>query len=138
MADAHNIKLKQLRGRLGQIAYQFTQVQFSQSPVAEPWAPPVNAYRCQHGFAICLDLAGVVREEVNIHVEPRKVRIDGRRLTPEPKGKDHQTSQIIAMEIDSGEFARELSLPSEIEVDAVRAEYKEGLLWVYLPFRSQS
>lgn len=132
------MRFKQLHGRLGDLVYQFTKVQFSNPSGSGRWSPPVNAYRCQHGFAICVDLAGMSRDDISIEVEPRKIRIHGDRQTPEPKGKDNQTSQIIAMEIDSGPFSREVSFSVEVETDAASAEYKDGLLWIYLPFRAQA
>jgi HSP20 family protein len=137
MADP-KFRLNQLHGRLGDLVYQFTKVHFSHSPAPDTWSPAVNAYRCLKGFAVCVDLAGVPRETISVEVHQRKVRIEGQRDVPEPKGKDEEPVQILAMEIDAGRFARELVLPSEVESDAVRAEYKEGYLWIYLPFRSQA
>ena len=137
MADS-NYRLNQLHGRLGDLVYQFTRVQFSQPPAPHTWCPAVNAYRCPHGFAICVDLAGVTREAIEIQVQARTLRIQGHREIPEPKGKDEEPVQIVAMEIDAGKFSREIQLPADVQSDAVRAEYKEGYLWVYLPFRSEA
>ena len=135
MSDKPNIRLKQLHGRLGDLVYQFTRVHFSHSPAPEIWSPAVNVFRCEQGFAICVDLAGVPKETIQLEVEKRKVRLRGERQTPEPKDKAHEPVQILAMEIDSGSFAREISLPADVDPACVRAEYKEGLLWIYLPFR---
>jgi HSP20 family protein len=135
MSDKPNLRLKQLHGRLGDLVYQFTRVHFSHSPAAEIWSPAVNAYRCEQGFAICVDLAGVPKEAIQLEVEKRKIRLQGRRETPEPKDRGQEAVQILAMEIDSGSFAREIALPADVDPECVRAEYKEGLLWIYLPFR---
>jgi HSP20 family protein len=135
MSDIQNVRLKQLHGRLGDLVYQFTGVQFIQNPRVDRWAPPINAYKCPQGFAICVDLAGVKKEEISLHVERRVVRLEGQREIPEPKGKEEKARQILAMEIDSGPFSREVTLPMEVEPDCVRAEYKDGYLWIYLPFR---
>ena len=137
MADP-KFRLNQLHGRLGDLVYQFTKVHFSHSPAPDTWSPAVNAYRCPKGFAICVDLAGVTKDSIHVEVHQRKVRISGQREVPEPKGKDEEPMQILAMEIDTGRFAREILLPAEVESDAVKAEYQEGLLWVYLPYRSQA
>jgi HSP20 family molecular chaperone IbpA len=138
MSEKPGMRLQQLHGRLGDLVYQFTRVQFSQAHAPDSWSPPVNAYRCQKGFAICVDLAGVDKEKIHLEVENRKLRLFGFREVPEPKGKGEEPSQILAMEIDSGPFAREISLSADVEPDSVRAEYKEGFLWVYLPFRSHA
>lgn len=136
MADPNY--LNKLHGRLGDLVYQFTRVSFVQQPAPDTWTPALNAYRCPLGFAICVDLAGVPKEEIHIEVHARTVRIEGRREVPEPKAKGEEPVQIVAMEIDAGRFAREILLPSDVQADAVRAEYKEGFLWVYLPFRSEA
>ncbi|HTG43152.1 MAG TPA: Hsp20/alpha crystallin family protein [Verrucomicrobiae bacterium] len=138
MADKPSYRLKQLHGRLGDLVYQFTRVQFSHSPAPGVWSPPVNAYRCARGFAICADLAGVPKETIHLEIDKRKVRLQGRREIPEPKGKGEEAVQILAMEIDSGLFEREISLPADVDPQCVRAEYKDGFLWIYLPFRCEA
>ncbi|MGZ8901887.1 MAG: Hsp20/alpha crystallin family protein, partial [Limisphaerales bacterium] len=75
---------------------------------------------------------------IEIQVQARTLRIQGLREIPEPKGKDEEPVQIVAMEIDAGKFSREIQLPADVQSDAVRAEYKDGYLWVYLPFRSEA
>lgn len=138
MAENENIRLKQLHGRLGDLIVQFTKVNFSHSPAPDAWAPPINAYRCERGFAICMELAGVSKESIDIEVQNRQVRVRGRREVPEPRGEGEEPKQILAMEIDAGPFSREITLPSDIETEAVRAEHASGFLWIYLPHRSQA
>ena len=133
-----DIRLKQLHGRLGDLVYQFTKVHFSQPQAPHSWAPQLNAYKCSKGFAICVDLAGMRKEEINITVQPRKLKLDGWREMPEPKGKGEEPLQIVAMEIDAGQFTREISLPTDVEPEGVRAEYQDGLLWIYLPYQTQA
>lgn len=138
MSDIQNVRLKQLHGRLGDLVYQFTRVQFTHAPRPDGWTPPMNAYRCPKGFAICVDLAGVSKDEISLHVERRLVRLEGNRQIPEPKGKEEEPMQILAMEVDAGPFSREVTLPMDVEPEAVRAEYKEGFLWIYLPYRTNA
>ena len=137
MPDVPDFKMKQVRGMLGDLVYQFSKVQFAQGASPDKWAPSINVYRCPLGFVICVDLAGVDKEKIHLEVEPQRIRFEGVRETPEPKGKE-EPLQVITMEIDSGAFEREITLPARIEAEAVRAEYKDGLLWIYLPFRSES
>src|SRR5687768_12266123 len=106
MSEKPNMRLNQLRGRLGDLVYEFTKVQFSHSPGAEIWSPALNAYRCAQGFAICVDLAGVPKESLHLEIEHRKIRLQGRREVPEPKDKGNEPVQILSMEIDSGNFGR--------------------------------
>lgn len=136
MADGDDVRLKQLHGKLGGLVYQFARVHFAPAP--DKWAPPINAYRCPLGFSICVDIAGINKEELHLEVEADRIRLQGTRELPEPKGKEQAAKQILTMEIDAGPFEREITLPSEIETGAVRAEYRDGFLWIFLPFRSES
>ena len=47
-------------GRWATSAYQLTSVRFAQiAPRA--WQPAINAFRCETGVRVCVDLAGVDR-----------------------------------------------------------------------------
>ncbi len=50
-----------------------------------------------------------------------------------PGDGEGEPRQVLAMEIDEGPFSRELVLPSEVDPRAVRAEQRNGILWIWLP-----
>jgi HSP20 family protein len=122
---------------LGEVVYKLTSVSFCHSPDQGTWRPAINAYRCELGFRICVDLAGVSKEAIQIHVEPGRLVFRGERTLPEPNRQEHAV-QILAMEIDHGTFARAIDLPNEVDVDQVTANQENGLLWITLPFASDS
>ncbi|MCL5096853.1 MAG: Hsp20/alpha crystallin family protein [Candidatus Omnitrophica bacterium] len=138
MADIHGIKLRQLHGRLGEIVYQLTRVQFFPLPTTQVWRPAVNAYRCHECIAVCVDLAGIDQSSIQLRVEPRRMWISGRRQPPEPVGSRRQFLQILVMEIDHGPFEREVSFPVDVDPTRVIAESRNGLLWIYLEYRSEA
>ncbi len=37
------------------------------------------------------------------------------------------------MEIDHGPFLRSVEVPSSVDVEAINAKYRSGLLWILLP-----
>ena len=131
-----SIHLKRLHGQVREIAYQLTRVQLSYFTNAQPWSPAINAYRCREQITICVDLAGVDKSLLEVHAEPERLRIRGRREPPEPCGRE-KPLQVLAMEIDYGQFEREVLLPEPIQPDRVRAEQHDGLLWVYLPLQPE-
>jgi HSP20 family protein len=126
---------KNIKGQLGSVSFQLTNVQFGGGASDLRWSPPMNAYRCDSCFILCLELAGVSREEIDLTVDGRRLVLHGRRSAPEPDSTCHQPTQVLAMEIDWGEFHRELTLPADVERENVRAEKKDGLLWIFLPLR---
>lgn len=100
------------------------------------WQPAINAYRCELGIRICVDLAGVDRKAIDLRVEPHSVVIRGNREVPEPKDPQGRPLEMLAMEIDYGPFERSVELFDEVDIEKVRAEQKDGLLWIHLPFAS--
>lgn len=134
MSDS-SFRLQRLHGQLGDLIYQMTRVQFCSFGSEPFWRPPINVYRCDQGIAVCADLAGVDKDAIDLEVEPRRVLIRGRRRAPEPEEESQKPVQVLAMEIDYGSFERELHLPDEVDAERVTAEHRNGLLWIYLPFR---
>ena len=135
--DIQSVHLRRLQGRLGEIVYQLTRVQFSSFSAPACWSPALNAYLCSDQIVLCVDLAGVEKDGLELKVEARRLVLRGRREAPEPR-TDSPAVQILAMEIDYGPFEREIGFPSDVETGRVRAEQQNGLLWVYLPLRAHS
>jgi HSP20 family protein len=138
MDDIQSTHLKRLHGRLGDVVYELTRVQFSRFNPREAWRPAVNAYRCHACVVICVDLAGVDRQTIDLQVEPKRLLLRGQRQPPEPESAERKPVQVLVMEIDYGPFEREVWLPSDVDPQRVTAEQRNGLLWIYLPFRSQA
>ena len=128
------IRLQRLQGQLGDVAYELTKVHFAAFHPPTHWKPAVNAYKCEHAIRICVDLAGVNRSEIHLEIAPGMLTIRGRRELPEPQDENHPM-QVLAMEIDHGNFERQIKLPSTVDRAHVKAEQQNGLLWVYLPLR---
>lgn len=95
----------------------------------------MNAFRCERGIKICVDLAGIDQSEIELEIEPRRIGIRGYRQAPEPS-QEEELIQILAMEIDHGRFERELLLPLLVDVDQVAVEQRNGFLWIWLPSQS--
>ena len=138
MDELQNIHLKRLHGRLGEVVYQLTKIQFGYFSAPKGWSPAINAYRCDQQIVICVELAGVERSQLALSVQGGRLRVSGRLEPPEPDCKGEQNLQVMAMEIDYGAFEREITLPAEVEAQAIRAEQQGGLLWIYLPLQSHS
>jgi len=134
MESNRTIRLRWLHGAVQDVTHQLAGLRFSRSG-PHAWRPAINAYRCEKCITICVDLAGVERADIDLAIEPQRLSIRGVRDVPEPRGKEDPALQMIAMEIDYGPFEREVRLPGEVDVKKVRAEQKNGLLWIHLPLK---
>ena len=133
MNTIHGLKLRWLHQTLGDVTHQLIRLQFIE-PGPFRWRPAINAFQCDKGLRICVELAGIDRSQVDLTVEPQRVVIRGTRPPPEPSDEEDRAVQMIAFEIDYGPFERVLDLPRPIKVDEVTAEQRNGFLWIHLPF----
>ena len=132
MEKIHSAYLRQSQGCLGGISYEL-RVQYLSVAREESWTPAINAYRCRDQIVVCMELAGVDEREIELHAEPRRLLIRGSRQPLETAMDEGPPLQVFALEIDQGVFQREIPLPLEIDPERVRAEQRNGLLWIYLP-----
>ncbi len=132
------IRLRRLQGRLGEVAYEITKVHFERFRHAEPtWQPAVNFFQCNHCFRICVELAGVDPQDVELTVQPGRLIIRGHRAPPEPRSGDDpgqelplKTLRLLAMEIDYGRFERSLALPEDTDIGRIATAWDNGILWI--------
>jgi HSP20 family protein len=132
MDPIRRLTLRLLEGARTDISYHVANFQFA----PPTWQPAINAYRCERGIRICVDLAGVDRKAIDLRVEPHSVVIRGNREVPEPHDPEGSPIEMLAMEIDYGPFERSVDLFDEVDIKKVHAEQKDGLLWIHLPFAS--
>ena len=133
--STRTIRLERLEGQLGDVAYELTKVEFSNFHATGRWRPPINAYQCDRCLRICVDLAGVDRDDILLQIEPGLLTLRGRRALPEPDESRHPSTQVLAMEIDHGTFEREIRLPRNVDRKRVHAEQQNGMLWIHLPLQ---
>ncbi len=134
MNTIRGIKLHWLHETLGDVTYELTRLRFS-SPAPYRWRPAINAFQCDHGLRICVDLAGVDRSQVDLTVEPHRIVLRGTRQAPEPTDEEGRAVRMIAFEIDYGPFERIVELPASVDVKQASAEQRNGFLWIELPFQ---
>ena len=134
METIRTIRLRWSHGSLHEMSSQLAAAGLPQFAPA-PWQPAINAYRCEECVRICVELAGVDNSAIDLTVQERHVSIRGIRDVPEPSDTEGRAVQTIAMEIDYGPFHRELHLPTDINIDEVHADQRNGMLWIYLPLK---
>lgn len=130
--------LEDIQRELGDVAVEITRTHFFHFGTSSSWQPAVNAFRCGAQYVICVDLAGVDRNAIEVRAEPRRLTIRGERPVAEPGCDDVPAVQVLTLEIDHGRFERVVELPTEVDPDQVTAEHRNGLLWIRLPLRSHA
>lgn len=93
------------------------------------WHPRCNVYECHDSMLVLVDLAGVRKEALDIRADVRTLFIRGEREAPIPVNAE----RCHHMEIPSGAFEREISLPGPVDPEHVTVTYKDGWLEIHLP-----
>ena len=91
--------------------------------------PRVNLSEDENSYVIAAEIPGVVKEDVKISVQDGQLTVAGERKKlslPEDAG-------WLRNEIHFGGFARTIALPGEVNVDAITAELRDGILSITLP-----
>lgn len=90
--------------------------------------PPINVFRKENDFALVTEVPGVAKSDLEIEVKGRTIRIGGTKTITYPeKASVHRQERL------SGRFDRTITVPFEIDANAVKAECQDGILLVLLP-----
>jgi HSP20 family protein len=90
--------------------------------------PPINVFQQGDNLLAVIELPGVSKSELQIQAKENAVRIFGKKTVDYP-----EQASLHRRERVSGEFDRTLSLPVQIEPDGIKAEYRDGILALFLP-----
>lgn len=90
--------------------------------------PPVNVFRKGDDFIIIAELPGVKKSDLDVQVKGRTIRLAGAKTVAYPeKAALHRRERL------AGRFDRAVTMPVEINADGVKAEYRDGVLALFLP-----
>lgn len=89
---------------------------------------PMDLVRSGDEFVVSIDLPGVDPASIDIDAEERTLTIRATRDTQKGEG-----SQWLVRERPTGAFARQLTLGSGLALDAVSADYADGVLTLRIP-----
>ena len=93
------------------------------------WNPPVDIQETEKEFVLKADLPDVKKEDVRVEFEDGLLSVEGeRKQEKEEKGK-----RFHKVERAYGKFVRRFSLPTDVDGDHIKAEFKDGVLHVRLP-----
>ena len=98
---------------------------------APVWTPPVDLYETVDDYVLTAELPGLTREQIDIHAEERRIVIRGAR-SADP-ARDIPCEQYHRVERGHGRFSRAFSRPEIIEVGAITAGLKDGILTITIP-----
>ena len=98
------------------------------------WSPPVDVVDREHEILLKIDLPEMSQSEIDIKVDESILTIKGERKFI----KETPEERYIQMERPYGGFHRQFTLPKRIDQDKIKANYKDGVLYVALPKKEEA
>ncbi len=92
------------------------------------WKPQMDIYETPEEIIILAEVAGVNKDDLEIEINAKAVRIYGKR-SEMPLG---EKGAYRLAEVQYGKFERILFLPAPIDTDKVTASFTDGLLNIRL------
>ena len=90
--------------------------------------PPINIFQQGDDFVAVIELPGLDKKNLNIEAKENTIRISGEKaLAYEQNASVHRRERL------SGVFDRSFALPIQINPDGIKAEYRDGVLSVFIP-----
>ena len=130
---ARSIRLTQIISRTRALASELHGAHFAFIPAPQAWRPDANVYAYDDRVEVCLELAGVPKEDIEVQVEPRRLVVTGQRLSPERNCAAPPCGRILVLEIPEGPFRRVIEFPFDVDVERVEARKENDWLWITLP-----
>jgi len=98
------------------------------------WAPAVDIYEGENELVVKADLPEVKPEDLDIRVENNILTIRGERKFE----KKVDEKNYLRVERAYGSFARSFSLANTVNSEAIKADYKDGVLTLNIPKREEA
>lgn len=98
------------------------------------WAPAVDIIETEDALTVKADLPDVKPEELDIRVENNILTIRGERKFE----KKTDEKNFLRVERAYGSFSRSFSLSSTVNAEAIKADYRDGVLTLSIPKREEA
>lgn len=105
-----------------------------ESITGSDWAPRVDIAETDAAFEIKAEIPDVKKEDVHVSVDNGVLTLRGERK----QEKEEKDKKFHRVERFYGSFSRSFTLPENVDADAIKASFKDGVLKVDLPKTRES
>src|SRR5690348_12238377 len=89
--------------------------------------PPINVFQQGDDILAIVELPGVDKNDLQIQAKENTIRIAGKKAIRYP-----EEVSVHRRERTFGDFDRTISFPVQIDPDGIKAEYRDGILALFL------
>ena len=107
---------------------------FSGFPESALSSAPINLYREDDRYVVEADLPGFDTSSIDVSAEAGLLTIRADRDT----SREDRGERWLVRERSSARVVRQLALSDEVDLDAIAADYRDGVLKITLPVRADA
>lgn len=101
---------------------------------AGAWSPAVDIYETEQDIVLKAELPEVNLKDIDIRLENNTLTLKGERKFE----RETQKENYHRVERSYGMFSRSFTLPSTVDQEKIKADYKDGILKVTLPKKEET
>ena len=90
--------------------------------------PPINVFQQGHDFVALIEMPGVSKNDLALQAKEGTIRISGKKAV-----SYGETVSVHRRERTVGTFDRTITLPVQIDPDQIKAEFRDGILALFIP-----
>ena len=98
------------------------------------WSPVVDIFETEGEIVLKAEVPGVEREDIGVDLDQNRLTLRGERRFSDEVARE----RYHRIERSYGPFTRSFDLPPSIDQEAIKAEYRNGVLTIRLPKRGES
>jgi len=123
-----NIAIREPWGLFNRLSREFDGVR-APAPSDVAYIPAVDVREEKEAFVVQADLPGVKPEDIDVTAEKGILTLRGQRKIEKPEG----AAGYERIERVAGNFTRRFALPENVQADAIKAKFTNGVLEVSIP-----
>ncbi len=101
---------------------------FDLSPSGRGAFPPLNVFAKGDDIVVIAEAPGVHKADLKVEAKGNTVRVSGTKTVAYG-----ERASLHRRERAEGRFDRTITLPVEVDPDRIKAEFRDGVLALYLP-----
>lgn len=114
-------------------AFQDTMNRLFAEPNGRPWVPPVDIKETENELIFKADIPGLEMKDIDLRMENGALTLRGERKFEGQTPKEGEKGGWHRVERSYGTFERVFTLPETVDVEKVKADYKNGTLTITIP-----
>ena len=95
----------------------------------ETWRPAVDVLEKDGNLVLRAEVPGVSEKDIELKLEGNVLTLQGERK----QEAENDNGNYYRKETSYGKFSRSFTLPDTVDIDKIKAEYRNGVLTVTIP-----